>query len=399
MSARVAIMARSLFLRRSGTPRLNNRLSRIREGIMPIPVTDLHRLHAPIRAELDAALKRVIDREWYILGPEVEAFEQAFARYCGVPHAVGCASGTDAITLALRAAGIGAGDEVIVPSLTAAPTAGAVRAAGATPVFADVDARTRTLDPASVSTRITPRTAALLPVHLYGRPAAMVDLAKLAVRHGLLLIEDAAQAHGARYQGVAAGALATVACFSFYPTKNLGALGDGGAVVTSDLALAARLRQLRNLGQPARYVHEDEAVHSRLDDVQAALLSVKLRHLDRWNGERRILAARYHDLLVDASAVRLPPGDDEESQSCWHLYVVESEERGAFRARLQAAGVGTDIHYPTPVHLQPAYQALGGGPGSLPVSERLSQTVVSLPLFPGMTEAEQDQVVSAIRGT
>jgi dTDP-4-amino-4,6-dideoxygalactose transaminase len=359
-----------------------------------IPANDLSRAHRAIRAELDAAVARVMDRDWYILGPEVEAFEQAFAAMCGTRYAVGCASGTDAITLALRAFDIGPGDEVIMPALTAAPTAGGIVAAGAMPVFADVDPRTRTLDAQSVEALITPRTRAVLPVHLYGRPAAMDALADVTARHGLLLIEDAAQAHGATWRRRRAGAIGAAGCFSFYPTKNLGALGDGGAVTTDDEALAVRLRQLRNHGQSSRYRHEEHSANSRLDDMQAALLHAKLPHLDGWNADRRAQAERYHRLLASAP-VRLPPADDE-AVSCWHLFVIESEQRDTLRAWLKDAGIGSDIHYPTPVHLQPAYAAYGRGPGSLLVSERLAASILSLPLFPGLTAEEQELIAGAI---
>lgn len=360
-----------------------------------IPVTDLSRAHAEIRADLDAAIRRVLDRNWFILGPEVEAFEQAFATLCGARYAVGCASGTDAITLALRAFDIGPGDEVIVPAFTATPTVAAVVAAGATPVFADVDPRTRTMDPASAAARVTPRTRALLPVHLYGRPADMDALGTLARRHGLLLIEDAAQAHGARWRGQPAGSLGHAACFSFYPTKNLGALGDAGAVTTNDGEIAERLRRLRDLGQAARYRHIEHSTHSRLDELQAAVLAAKLPHLTRWNAARRALAARYAELLAGLP-LELPPADDDAAQSCWHLYVVQVAEREAVRARLAAAGVRTDVHYPTPVHLQPAYARFGNGPGSLPASEHLAATALTLPFFPGLTPREQEQVAEAL---
>ena len=362
-----------------------------------LPVTDLGRAHAAIRPELDAAVARVLDRNWYILGPEVEAFETAFAAYCGVAHAVGCASGTDALSLTLRALGLGPGDEVITTALTAAATAGAILAVGATPVFADCDPPTRNLDPKHVEALVTPRTRALLPVHLYGRPAELDSLGTIAARHGLALVEDAAQAHGARWRGRPAGSIGLAGCFSFYPTKNLGALGDGGAVVTNDGALAERLRRLRNHGQSSRYHHIEQSGNSRLDELQAALLSVKLRHLDGWNAERRAQATRYLAQLKGAP-FGLPPANDETATSCWHLFVIESAEREALRGRLAAAGVGTDIHYPTPLHLQPAYAAYGSGPGSLPVAERLADTIVSLPLFPGLTAEEQATVVAQLCG-
>jgi dTDP-4-amino-4,6-dideoxygalactose transaminase len=391
-----------------------------------IPVTDLSRMHARIRPELDAAIARVLDRDWYILGPEVEAFEAEFAAYLGVRHVVGVGNGTDAITLTLRALGIGPGDEVITTAFTAAPTVGAIVAAGATPVFADVYPTTRTLDASAAFRAVTKHTRAIMPVHLYGlvawmdnfkaagtqhalmeayrksrpRPKTDEELRAVAERYRLPIIEDAAQAHGAEYQGVKAGNLGHVACFSFYPTKNLGALGDGGAIATNDPSLAERLRRLRNLGQAARYVHVEHATHSRLDEVQAAVLRVKLAHLDEWTAERRALAARYGRLLgpCEGAALRLP-SEPAGVTSCWHQYVVEvaDGERETFRERLKAAGVGTDVHYPTPVHLQPGYGAYGTGSGSLRISERLARTVVSLPMFVGLTAAEQETVAGAVR--
>ena len=366
-----------------------------------IPVTDLSRMQRCIRAELDAAIARVLDSGWYILGPDVEAFETEFAACLGVKQAIGVASGTDAITLTLRALGIGPGDEVITTPFTATPTVAAIVAAGATPVFADVEPATRTLDPAAAAAAITPRTRALLPVHLYGQPADMDAFRSLAARHKLALIEDAAQAHGAEAGGRKAGALGDVACFSFYPTKNLGALGDGGAVVTDDAALAERLRRLRDLGQSARYVHVEHATHSRLDAIQAAVLRVNLGYLDAWTAERRTLAARYHELFT---APRTPhpalrtPREARGTACCWHQYVVEvaDGQRAAVREAMHEAGVSTDVHYPTPVHLQPAYAAYGGGPSSLPVAERLARTVLSLPMFVGLTEDEQRRVASAL---
>jgi dTDP-4-amino-4,6-dideoxygalactose transaminase len=287
---------------------------------------------------------------------------------------------------------------VITTAFTAAPTAGAIVAAGATPVFADVDPLTRTLDPAAAAAAVTPRTRALLPVHLYGQPAEMAELGALARRHDLLLIEDAAQAHGAEVDGRKAGALGYAACFSFYPTKNLGALGDGGAIVTNDAELAERLRRLRHLGQSARYVHAEHATHSRLDELQAALLRAKLRHLDEWTAERRALAAGYSERLAACAPAGLRlPQESPGTASCWHQYVIEVEDRAALQARLHELGVGTDVHYPTPVHLQLGYAVYGNGPGSLPVSERLAETVLSLPIFPGLTPDEQDTVVAALR--
>jgi dTDP-4-amino-4,6-dideoxygalactose transaminase len=359
-------------------------------------------MHAGIRTELDAAVARVLDRDWYILGPEVEAFEAEFAAYLGADHVVGVGNGTDAITLTLRALDIGPGDEVIAPSFTAAPSIGAILAAGATPVMVDVDPATRTLDPAATADAVTPRTRALMPVHLYGQPADMTAFRALASRHRLALVEDAAQAHGAEYHGRKAGALGDVACFSFYPTKNLGALGDGGAIATNDATVAVRLRRLRHLGQSARYVHDEAAGHSRLDELQAALLRAKLSHLDRWTAERRAIAARYGRLLRVAGGEHLRlPHEPDGTACCWHQYVVEvaDGERDEFRSGLRDAGVGTDVHYPTPVHLQPGYAHFSSGPGSLPVTEWLARAVVSLPMFVGLTEGEQEKVAKAIDTT
>ncbi|HEY8490860.1 MAG TPA: DegT/DnrJ/EryC1/StrS family aminotransferase, partial [Dehalococcoidia bacterium] len=284
-----------------------------------IPVADPGRQYRALREEIDAAVARVLASGHFILGPEVEALEAEFAAYCGTAHAVAVASGTDAIRLTLRAAGIGPGDEVIVPALTAAPTAAAVVEAGARPVLADVDPRTATLDPRDAAARIGPRTRALLPVHLYGGPADLEPLLALAARHGLLLIEDAAQAHGARYRGRVVGSAGHAGCFSFYPTKNLGALGDGGMVVTNDAALAERVRRLRNLGQEARFQHVEPAGHSRLDEIQAAVLRAKLPHLDVGNARRREIAARYAAAL--AGAPLLLPATVPGGEHCYHLYV------------------------------------------------------------------------------
>ena len=359
----------------------------------PIAFNDLRPQYAALRAELDAAVARVLERGWFILGPELEAFEAEFAAYCGARHAVGVGSGTDALHLALRACGVGPGDEVITVAFTAVPTINAISLAGARPVFVDVDPATRTMDPAQVEAALTPRTRALLPVHLYGHAADMAPLQAIAQRHGLWLIEDAAQAHGTTYRGQRTGTLGHLAAFSFYPTKNLGAYGDAGAVVTNDDALAARLRLLRNYGQTDRYHHQIEGVNSRLDEVQAAILRVKLRHLDAWNAARRERAARYSAALAGLTT----PREASWTHHTYHLYVVEVPQRTRVQQALSEAGIGTLVHYPVPAHLQPAYAHLGVARGTLPVSERLGDTVLSLPLYPELPLEQVDRVAALLR--
>jgi dTDP-3-amino-3,4,6-trideoxy-alpha-D-glucose transaminase len=305
-------------------------------------------------------------------------------------------NGTDAIHLALRAAGIGPGDEVVVPALTAAFTALAVSLAGATPVFADVDPQRHTLDPQALEAALSPRTAAVIPVHLYGCPADMAPILEIARRHGLLVVEDAAQAHGARYQGARVGTLGELAAFSFYPSKNLGAYGDAGAIVTSDAALAERLRMLRHGGQRRTYQHELIGANSRLDEMQAAILRAKLAHLDAWNGRRRALGAQYDTGLLGCAGLGLPtrPRDVEQ---VYHLYVVRTPFRDALRDDLAAAGIGTGIHYPLAVPRQAAYASLGYSAGSCPRAEQAAAEVLSLPIFPQLDTAEVDRVVQAVR--
>jgi dTDP-4-amino-4,6-dideoxygalactose transaminase len=348
-----------------------------------IPFHDLQPIRRALAEPVDAAVRRALGSGWYILGPEVEAFENAFATYHGGGSAVGVANGTDAIELALRAAGIGLGDEVITVAHTAVATVCAVERAGARPVLVDIDPLTYTMDPAAARAAITPRTRALLPVHLYGHPAAMGPLTELADRHGLLLVEDCAQAHGARSQGRLVGTFGQLAAFSFYPTKVLGAYGDGGAVLTSDPALAARLRRLRTYGQTDRYHHAERGINSRLDEVQAAILGVKLAHLDAQIAERRRLADGYRLHLTGVDH----PVEADGVEHVYHLYVVRSPRRDDLRARLRERGMETQIHYPLPVHLQPAYADLGYPPGSLPATERACATIVSLPMYSGLDAA------------
>lgn len=320
----------------------------------------------------------VLDSGWFVLGEQVEAFEREFAEYCGARYAVGVGSGTEALHLGLLALGVEPGDEVITVAFTAVPTATAIWLAGARPVFVDVDPGTYTMDPSQVEDRITPRTKVILPVHLYGHPADLDPLLDVARRHGLGVLEDAAQAHGARYRGRPIGSIGDATAFSFYPTKNLGACGDGGMVTTSDPKLAEKLRLLRNYGQRSRYVHEVQGANSRLDEVQAALLRVKLAKLEGWNAERRRRADEYRARLRGV----VVPREESWARHVWHLYVVRSEQRDALQEHLRARGVGTLIHYPTPVHLQPAFRWLGLPEGSLPNTERLAGEILSLPLYP-----------------
>jgi dTDP-4-amino-4,6-dideoxygalactose transaminase len=363
--------------------------------VLKVPFGDLKRQYESIRAELDAAALRVMAGGWYILGPETRAFEEEFATFCGVGHAVGVASGTEALHLALVALGVGAGDEVITVANAGVPGTVAILQAGARPVFAEVDERSFNLDPTALAAAITPRTKAIMPVHLYGRMAAMAPILALAATHGLAVVEDCAQAHGATYRGRAAGSLGVCGCFSFYPTKNLGALGDGGMVVTDDAALAERLRRLRQYGWERKYFSaEPGGINSRLDELQAALLRVKLQHLPQWNARRRQIAEMYDDLLVGVDLALPEPAADGDH--VYHLYVVRSQERNAFQAALRERGVGTDIHYPLPAHRQPIYAELAPA-GGLSATERLAQEVLSLPIYPELTDVEVQAVATAVR--
>ncbi|MBP6786637.1 MAG: DegT/DnrJ/EryC1/StrS family aminotransferase [Candidatus Promineofilum sp.] len=361
----------------------------------PIPLVDLKAAYRRLQAEIDAATARVLAGGWYILGPEVAAFEVEFATYLGVDHAVGVASGTDAVLLALRALGVGPGDEVITVAHTAVATVAAVELAGATPRLVDIDAATYTLDPARLAAAVTPRTRAVVPVHLYGVPTDMDAVLAVAHAQGLLVVEDCAQAHGARYRDRIVGTLGDAAAFSFYPTKNLGALGDGGAVATNWPEVAERLRLLRQYGWRERYVSDVAGTNSRLDELQAAILRVRLRHLDAENAARRRLAARY-----DAALAGLPvtlPTERADDRAVYHLYVIRTAARDALAEHLRARGIGTGVHYPVPVHRQPAYAHLGYGPGSLPATEAAAAEVLSLPMYPDLPEAAVDTVAAAVR--
>lgn len=363
---------------------------------MSIPFLDLKAINLTQQADIEQAMGRVLASGWYVLGKEVDAFEQAFAAYCGTRHAIGVANGLDAIFLLLKAFGVGPGDEVIVPSNTYIATWLAASHCGATPVPVEPVPGTYNLDPQRVAAAITPRTRAIIPVHLYGQAADMDPLMALAREHGLKVIEDGAQAHGALYHGRKVGALGHGAAFSFYPGKNLGALGDGGAITTDDDALAQQLRTLRNYGSQKKYHNEVAGYNSRLDELQAAILSVKLPVLDAQNAARAAIAACYQDGLAGLPGLRLPEVAPWAAPA-WHLYVVRHAQRDALAARLAAAGIGTMVHYPVPPHLQPAYANLGLAAGSLPVAEAIHREILSLPLGPTMTLAEARQVVAAVR--
>lgn len=359
-----------------------------------IPFLDVRAALLEVRSEVNEAVMRVFDSGYYVLGPEVEAFEAEWAAYCDAEHAVGLANGLDALTLALRALDIGPGDEVIVPSNTYIATWLAVSGVGATPVPVEPDPATHNIDPALIEAAITPHTRALLPVHLYGQPADLDPILDIARRHGLRVVEDAAQAHGARYKGRRIGAHGDIACWSFYPGKNLGALGDAGAITTNDSGLAERIALLRNYGSQKKYVNEEAGVNSRLDPVQAAVLRVKLKVLDDWTERRREIAAVYTEGLKDSGLVlpRMPDWADP----VWHLYVVRTRARDALQARLTEAGIGTLVHYPIPPHMQGAYSDMRIEPGSLPLAVDLANEVLSLPMGPHLDAEKISAVISAV---
>jgi dTDP-3-amino-3,4,6-trideoxy-alpha-D-glucose transaminase len=362
---------------------------------MNVPFLDFTRRTVRERAEMLAAFERVHASGRFILGAEVEAFEAAFAAFAGAPMAVGCASGTDAITLALRALGVGAGDEVLTVSMTCAPTATGIVNAGARPVFVDVDPASLTMDPALLAPALTPRTRAIVPVHLYGRPAAMEEIASFARERGLLVVEDCAQAHGARLAGRSVGTFGDAAAWSFYPTKNLGALGDAGLVTARGRAVAERVRRLRMYGYVTRNDAEETGFNSRLDELQAALLRARLTRLAEGNRRRAALAVRYDAALAGAPGVVTPPLPAPGVEPCHHLYVVRVANRDALRERLLRRGIGTDVHYPAAVHQQPAFAMCARGP--LPVTDRAVDEVLSLPLYPELSDAEAEAVAGVVR--
>ncbi|HEY1070155.1 MAG TPA: DegT/DnrJ/EryC1/StrS family aminotransferase [Thermomonas sp.] len=360
-----------------------------------IPFLDLKAPHVELRAEIDAALARVLDSGWYILGPEVDAFEAEFAAYCGARHCVGVANGLDALHLVLRAMDVGPGDEVVVPSNTYIATWLAVSQCGAIPVPVEPDPATHNIDPQRIEAAITPRTKVILPVHLYGQPADMDAILSIARRHGLRVLEDAAQAHGARYKGQRIGAHGDAVAWSFYPGKNLGALGDGGAITTNDDALADRLRVLRNYGSRVKYVNEVQGWNSRLDPLQAAVLRVKLAYLDEWNARRAAIAALYQRELAETGLVL--PVVSAWAEPAWHLFVVRHPRRDDLQRGLGEAGIGTLIHYPLPPHRQQAYAGLGLADHAFPIASRLADEVLSLPMGPHLSVAQAEQVVAAVK--
>lgn len=362
---------------------------------MSVPFLDLSRSSAELAPQLEAAALRVVRSGWYVLGPEVERFEQSFAEFVGAPHCIGVGNGLDAIRLALVALGVGAGDEVIVPANTYVATWIAVSQVGATPVGVEPNRETCNVDVAAIEAAVTPRTAAVIPVHLYGQPAEMSRVREVAARHGLAVVEDAAQAHGARWQGERVGSRGT-ACWSFYPSKNLGALGDAGAVTTHDAALAERLRMLRNYGSRRKYDSELPGLNSRLDELQAALLDAKLPVLDEWNARRAAVATAYCDGLAAVDSIRRPVVA-AGAEPVWHLFVVRTTERARLRAHLDGRGIGTLVHYPIPPYRQGAYRHGGYSGGPWPISDALHDEVVSLPMGPQLAAEELREVVDALR--
>lgn len=361
-----------------------------------IPFLDLKAPYLELKEEIDGAISRVLNSGWYIGGPEVDAFEAEFAAYCQANHAIGVANGLDALHLALQAMDVGPGDEVIVPSNTYIATWLAVSQCGATPVPVEPVEATYNIDPDLIEAAITPRTKVILPVHLYGQPADMDPILAIARKHGLRVLEDGAQAHGARYKGQRLGAHGDAVAWSFYPGKNLGAMGDGGAVTTNDPDIADRIRVLRNYGSRVKYVNEVKGFNSRLDPIQAAVLRVKLQHLDEWNGRRTALAQQYLDGLAGSGLVL--PHVPQWAEPVWHLYIVATPNRGATQERLAEAGIGTLIHYPIPPHMQAAYTELGLQPDLLPLARRLAQEVLSLPIGPHMPMPAGQTVINIISG-
>lgn len=361
---------------------------------MKIPFLDLGASYRELKLEIDTAVSRVLDSGWYILGPEVEAFEAEWAEYCEAQHAVGLANGLDALTLALRALDIGPGDEVIVPSNTYIATWLAVSAVGATPVPVEPDPATHNIDPALIETAITERTRALLPVHLYGQPADLDPILALAKKYDVAVVEDAAQAHDARYKGRRIGGHGDIVCWSFYPSKNLGALGDGGAITTNRPELAEKIRMLRNYGSREKYVNEIQGMNSRLDPIQAAVLRVKLTRLEEWTNRRREIAAAYDEALQETGLVL--PYVPEGAEPAWHLYVIRTADRAGLQARLSEAGIGTMIHYPIPPHMQQAYKSLDIPAQALPIAQRLADEVLSLPIGPQLSLDETNSVIERL---
>jgi dTDP-4-amino-4,6-dideoxygalactose transaminase len=359
-----------------------------------VPFLDLKAQYAPLREEMVQAVTEVMDSTTYVLGPKVAAFEEAFAAYVGAKHAIGVNTGTSALHLALICAGVGPGDEVITVPMTFIATSWAISYCGASPVFVDVDAVTYTMDPSQVEKKITPKTKAILPVHLYGQPADLKPLLEIGKRHGIPVIEDCAQSHGAKYYDRNVGTFGKSGCFSFYPGKNLGAYGEGGAIVTNDDAIAARMRALRDHAQEKRYHHQEIGFNYRMDSFQGAVLGIKLRHIEKWSEARSAAAENYKKLL--AGLPLQAPVQAPGRRSVWHLYVVLHPQRDRLQKELQARNVHTGLHYPIPLHLQKAYKHLGYQAGDFPVSERVGRECLSLPMFPELTGRQQEAVADAL---
>jgi dTDP-4-amino-4,6-dideoxygalactose transaminase len=360
-----------------------------------IPFVDLKAQYHSIKAEIDAAIQRVLENSSFILGADVAALEEEFAAYCSTEHGVGVNTGTSALHLAMLAAGVGPGDEVITVPFTFVATVAAIHYCGARTVFVDIDPRTFTMDPARLEAAITPKTKAIVPVHLYGQMADMDPIMEIARRHKLVVIEDACQAHGAEYKGRRAGSIGDLACFSFYPGKNLGAYGEGGMVVTANPEYARTIRMLRDWGAEKKYQHALKGYNYRLEGMQGAILRVKLKHLEQWTEARRAAAARYDNGLA-GSGVRTPEALPHH-RHVYHVYAIRTQHRAAWQERLQAKGIATGIHYPIPVHLLPAYADLGYRAGQFPQSERAANEVLSLPMFPELTAEQTDTVCRAVR--
>lgn len=361
-----------------------------------VPFLDLHTQYDSIRDEIERAIQTVLEDSAFIGGPYVEKFEQEFAEFCGARYAVATSNGTSALWMSLLAAGIGSGDEVITAPNTFIATAEAISHAGARPVFTDVDEISYTMVPDLLEKAITPRTKALIPIHLFGQPADMDPIMAIAERHGLLVIEDACQAHGARYKEKSAGTMGAAGCFSFYPGKNLGAYGEAGAVVTDDGEMAEKIRRLRDHGQLTKYHHAVIGWNGRMDGIQGAILSVKLKHLPRWNEARRTIAAKYHRLLAGFEEITTPR-EMAYARHVYHIYAIRTKNRDLLAGRLAEQGIACLIHYPQPVHLQDAYRQLGLPRGSFPVAERCAGELLSLPMFPEMTEEQINSVVNGIK--
>jgi len=363
-----------------------------------IPAFDIKQQYSIIEAEVSAAVLEVLSSGRYIGGPIVANFQQQFADYTGVSECVGCNSGTDALFLALRALNIGAGDEVITTPFTFIATAEVISAVGAVPVFVDIDTTTFNLNVEQVAAAITPKTKAIIPVHLFGQPVDLTGLMDVAEAHNLLVVEDCAQSTGASWAGQKVGSIGHIGCFSFYPTKNLGAYGDGGAITTNDPEIAAKLRVLKEHGQKNRYYYEEIGVNSRLDAIQAAILQIKLRYLDIWNNQRRKVASRYHQFLNQVPGI-IAPQELAGGMGVWNQYTIRvlGNKRDLIRSQLQERGVNTMVYYPHPLHLQPVYESLGYKQGQLPVTEQVCQEVLSLPMFPELSEQQQDQVIYSLK--